>query len=268
MAALRRRSVEHALQHARPDQHRQREQPESRLDAFAGQPGVAGVHAAGRRRHDVRDHLDRPEVRLRARRQDRQDRSGSTSRRCPTTTSRRCAAAWTTAVSRTPTAKCSSAVWMRKLVALDANTGKELWVATVAGLQEGPRDHLAAGGLQEPGRDRHRRRRVRHSRLRAGVRSDHRQVGLEDLHDSRHRASPATIRGRAIRGRPAPARPGTSAPTMPSATWSTGAPATAAHGAGRRAATTRAIYGRTPTCGPRRSSRSMATPARSCGAIR
>ena len=95
------------------------------------------------------------------------------------------------------------------LVALDARTGREVWTTTVADNKSGYYITLAplvAGGKVDGWRV---GRRVRHPRLRGGVRSRDRQGAVADLHRSRRRESRAARRGRrASSGRPAARRCG------------------------------------------------------------
>ena len=55
-------------------------------------------------------------------------------------------------------------------VALDAKTGKLLWETQIADPEKGYSETMAPDGRRRQGADRHQRRRVRHPRLRQGVR--------------------------------------------------------------------------------------------------
>ena len=112
-----------------------------------------------------------------------------------------------------------------KLVALDAQTGKELWKADVDRLHAGRGHHLAAAGGQGQGHHRLRRRRIRRARLAPGLRHQHGQAGLEDLHRSAQGRAERATRGKATRPRTAAARPGSLAPTIRRPTPFSGAPA-------------------------------------------
>ena len=94
------------------------------------------------------------------------------------------------------------------LVALDARTGQPLWEVQVADTMEGysitspplvVKDKVIVGMTGGEFGD---------ARLPRRLRRGDRQAAVALLHDSRHRASPATTRGRATAGRPAAARRG------------------------------------------------------------
>ena len=69
-------------------------------------------------------------------------------------------------------------------------------------LHAGLGHHLAPAGRQEQGHHRLRRRRIRRARLASGLRHQHRQAGLEDL----HRAAQGRAERRHLEGRLCPAR--------------------------------------------------------------
>ena len=72
-----------------------------------------------------------------------------------------------------------------KLLALDAKTGKVLWATADRRPREGLLRDDGAGGGERQDPDRHQRRRVRHPRLRQGVRRQRRQAVVDLLHDPR-----------------------------------------------------------------------------------
>ena len=72
-----------------------------------------------------------------------------------------------------------------KLVALDAKTGKVLWETQIADPETGLLRDDGAGRRERQGADRHQRRRVRHPRLRQGVRRQRRQAAVDVLHHPR-----------------------------------------------------------------------------------
>ena len=119
-------------------------------------------------------------------------------------------------------------------VALDAETGKELWKVKQGDYKTGPDDDVGADGDQGQGDLRHLRRRVRRARLRHRQRRQHRQAGLADVqHRARRPKSASRARskpGRATSGSAAAARRGAGTATTPSSTSSTTAPATRARG--------------------------------------
>ena len=78
-----------------------------------------------------------------------------------------------------------------KLVSLDAKTGKVLWQTQIADPELGySRDH-GAGGRERQDPDRHQRRRVRHPRLRQGLRRQRRQAAVDASTPSPRRATRA-----------------------------------------------------------------------------
>ena len=202
-----------------------------------------GIHAAGGRRHDVRDQFHRAAIRVRARREDRRDEVEARAGDCPATTWRRCAAAWTTAASRYANGKSVLRPSRRQARGARCQDRQGLWTVTVADYKTGHAITSAAAGRQGPRGHRHRRRRVRHPRLRAGATSRPPASRSGRPTPSRARASRATRPGRAIRGRRAAARPGAWLVRSRSATWSTGPPATPDRGARRPAVPTPATFG-------------------------
>ena len=81
-----------------------------------------------------------------------------------------------------------------KLLAFDAKTGKVLWSTQIADPGSRLLGDDGAGRRQRQGADRHQRRRVRHPRLRQGVRRQRRQAALDLRHHSRD--GPAKAPGR------------------------------------------------------------------------
>ena len=74
-----------------------------------------------------------------------------------------------------------------KLVALDAKTGKLLWETQIADPEKGYSETMAPAVRRRQGAHRHERRRIRHPRLREGVRRQRRQAAVDLLHDPRDR---------------------------------------------------------------------------------
>ena len=108
--------------------------------------------------------------------------SGSTSTRSRRTT--KCAAAQTTAGSRSAATRCSWGRWMRTWSRIDAKTGRVKWNVNVGEFAHGYSDQPRAARGQGQGRHRCRRRRIRHSRVHRRVRCGNRQGGVAVQHDS------------------------------------------------------------------------------------
>ena len=123
-----------------------------------------------------------------------------------------CAAARSTAASRSRTIWSSSTRSMPGSLRSTRKDGTVAWQQTHRRLEEGgDRDRRAAGGRRQGDR-RHRRRRVRRARLPPGLRRRDRRAGVDRPTPSPARASPAT--------RPGPATPGRRGGAT---TWQTGA---------------------------------------------
>ncbi len=72
-----------------------------------------------------------------------------------------------------------------KLVALDAKTGKQLWETQIADPELGYTETMAPKRRRRQGADRHQWRRVRHPRLRQGLRCRNRRAAVDLQHDPR-----------------------------------------------------------------------------------
>ena len=188
MADVRGRLCEHALQQPEPDRHEQRRPAPGRLDALARHPRVPGSDADRGRRHDVREHLDRPPVRLRLQRQGRRGEVEVRTRAADRLRGHRLLR------TRQPRRRLRQRQGVRHATGRqDGRARCEHRQGTVERhrrrLQGRPCDHVAAGRLQEPRGHRLRRRRVRRARRRAGLQPEHRGAGLEDLYHSRGRGA-------------------------------------------------------------------------------
>ena len=171
------------LQSADADHARQRQAAAAGLGILP--TGEAKVHeaAAGRQqRRDVR--LDAEQPGDRHRREERRTCSGATGGRVRTgaivlhDTNRGVALYGD---------KVFFAAGEAVLVALDATTGREVWSTSVADNTVALLHLARAARRRREGDGRRLRRRIRHSRLRGGVRSGHRQGTVAHLHGSRAR---------------------------------------------------------------------------------
>ena len=143
--------------------------------------GIARDLADRRQRRHVRHHLVQPCLCARRARPAR--RSGTTS--TSSARSRPSAAARTTAASPSMRTRSIVGTLDAKLVALDAKTGNVVWETDSRRSREGLQRDDGADRRRRQNPDRHQRRRIRHPRLRQGLRRQGRQAHLELRHHPR-----------------------------------------------------------------------------------
>ena len=189
------------------DQYRERQEPEGGVDVLDRRAARPRRRAARRRQHDVRAHA-LPQHRLRARPDARKARrsSGSTRRS-------RIAAVIPVACCDTVNrgvAYADGKIFLNQLdtntVALDAETGKELWKVKQGDYKQGQTITSAPMVIKDKVISGISRRRVRRARLRHRQRRQHRQAGLADVqHRPRGRGRLPRL-GRDLEGRRVEAR--------------------------------------------------------------
>ena len=101
------------------------------------------------------------------------------------------------------------------VIALDAQTGKELWRKNAIDYQNRIFDDGGAPDRRRRADHRHFGRRVRHPRLHRRLGSENRQASVAPLHRCLQPASPGTTPGRATPGSSAADRPGSPDPIDP-----------------------------------------------------
>ena len=150
--------------------------------------------------------------------------SGSSSRSRPRRRRASPAATWSIAAPPMPTARSSSTRSTTRPIALDAETGKELWRTKLGDINARRDDDDGAAGRQGQGAGRQQRRRVRRAGLADRARREHRQDRLARLQHRPRQGRADRRRLQAVLRRRTRARTSASRPGRPRPGRSAAAP--------------------------------------------